>query len=326
MRMMENGARRFVAKGLFLGVLFYAVSLLFSALFAQAWDWRSWQDPRKRLLYEPVPGNSDIILLGDSIWISSYVKSEEDALWKVLEKLTGKRVFNATLNGADPPDFLNAVKLLPKRETTGTVVFLDVVPTRFLSRNYVEPAQGNYPGEFSGLVADGLIRRFMVSLRKPLLVFDTDIVMNCLLRKTYFSVGDDRPRVWAKDGDFALKRFQTFERYIVDTDDLRRMDWITGLKTALDRKGYRLVIVVTPVNQFLIREYAGKDKAEIYLTRISRARGALVRFLQENQIEYVDCSGEADADGFADLIHTNARGDEKVAEKMAGYIRLHRQE
>ncbi len=207
--MMENGARRFVARALFLGVMFYAVSLLFSVLFAQAWDWRSWQDPRKRLLYEPVPGDSDIILLGDSIWISSYVKSEDETLWKALEKLTGKRVFNATLNGADPPDFLNAVKLLPKREKTGAVVFLDVVPTRFLPRNYVEPERGNYPGEFSSLIADSLVRRLIVFLRKPLLVFDADIVLNCLLRKTYFSVGDDRPRVWAKDGDFALRRFRT---------------------------------------------------------------------------------------------------------------------
>ena len=323
MHMMENGAKRFVAKALFLGVLFYAVSILFSALFAQAWDWRSWQDPRKRLLYEPVPGDCDIILLGDSIWISSYVKSETETLWKVLEKLTGKRVFNATLNGADPPDFLNAVKLLPKREKTGTVVFLDVVPTRFLPRNFEEPAGGNYAGEFSNLAADNLMRRGFIFLRKPLLIFDTDIVLNCLLRKTYFSVGDDRPRVWAKDGDFALKRFRTFERYIVDTDELKQMDWIAGLKTALDRKGYRLVIVVTPVNQFLIGEYAGKDQAEIYLARIARARGALMRFLQEKQIDNVDCSADVDSDGFVDLIHMNARGDEKVAEKMADYIRLH---
>ena len=324
--MTENGARRFVAKALLLGVLFYAMSLLFSALFAQAWDWRSWQDPRKRLLYEPVPCDSDIILLGDSIWISSYVKSEEDTLWKVLEKLTGKRVFNATLNGADPPEFLNAVKLLPNREKTGTVVFLDVVPTRFLPRTFDEPAGGNYAEEFSNLAGDNLMGRAFVFLRKPLLVFDTDIVMNCLLRKTYFSIGDDRPRVWSKDSDFALKRFRTFERYIADADGLKRMDWITGLKIALDRKGYRLVIVITPVNQFLIKEYASNDQAEIYLTRIARAREALMRFLQENQIDYVDCSGDVDADGFADLIHTNARGDEKVAEKMAGYIRMPRQE
>ncbi len=104
------------------------------------------------------------------------------------------------------------------------------------------------------------------------------------------------------------------------------MDWIPELNAALDQKGYRLVVVITPVNQFLIKEYASNDQAEIYLTRIVRAREALMRFLQENQIDYVDCSGDADSDGFVDLIHTNARGDEKVAEKMAGYIRLHRQE
>jgi lysophospholipase L1-like esterase len=100
------------------------------------------------------------------------------------------------------------------------------------------------------------------------------------------------------------------------------MDWIPELNAALDRKGYRLVVVVTPVNQFLIKEYASKDQSEIYLARIARARGALMRFLQENQIDYVDCSADVNSDGFVDLIHTNARGDEQVAEKMAGYIRL----
>src|SRR5208337_2197160 len=247
MHMSENDARRLIAKALFLSVLFYAISILLSSLFEREWNWRSWQDPRKRLLYETVTNDSDIILLGDSIWISSYVKSEDEMLWKDLERLTEKHVFNATLNGADPPDFMNAVKLLPRREGSQTLTFLDVVPTRLLPRTFVEPAKGNYVGEFSKLIADNPMDRAIVFLRKPLLIFNEEIVMNCLLRRTYFSIGDDRYRIWAKDGDLALIRFRTFERYIVDTDELRRLDWITALNADLGRRGYRLVVVVTPV-------------------------------------------------------------------------------
>jgi hypothetical protein len=317
---VQLDAKRFMAKALFLGAVFYGVSLLLSALFSQAVDWRSWQDPRKRLLYEPVPANSDIIVLGDSVWISSYVKLEADTLWSVLEQLTGKRVFNASLNGADPADFLNAVRLLPKREGKPAVVFLDVVPTRLLPRTFSEPAAGNYAGDFSRLIADNPMRRVFVALRRPLLIFNTDVVLNCILRKRHFSVGDDRFRVWARDGDFALKRFRTFERYVADTDTFRRPDWIMELHTDLARKGYRLVIVVTPVNQSLIKEYAGKDRAESYQTRIGKAHDFLVQFLRDNRIEWVDCYADCDSDCFADLIHTNARGDKRMAERMADYL------
>lgn len=323
--MTKNDAGRFIAKALFLGVLFYGISFLLSSVFARESNWRAWQDPRKRLLYETVSNKNDIILLGDSIWISSYVKSEEETLWKGLERLTGKPVFNATLNGADPPDFLNAVKLFPKREGRQSVAFLDVVPTRLLHRNFAEPVKGNYVGEFSQLVADNPLERVVVRLRKPLLIFNEEIVMNCLLRKTYFSIGDDRYREWENDGDFALKRFRTFERYIADTDELKPVDWITAVHGDLGRKGYRLIVVVTPVNQYLIRAYASPRESEMYLARIGRAHRVLVEFLQQHRIEYVDCFDEAESDDFADLIHTNERGDERIAEKMADYLRIHQQ-
>jgi hypothetical protein len=317
---MQAGAKQFVGKSLFLGALFYGVSLLLSALFSHSIDWRSCQDPRKRLLYEPVPADTDIIVLGDSVWISSYVKSEEETLWRVLEQLTGKRVFNASLNGADPPDFLNAVNLLPKPAGTGAVAFLDVVPTRLLPRSFNEPADGNYAAEFSSLTANNPVRHAFVSLRKPLLILKNDVVLNCILRKRQFSVGDDRFRVWSEDGSFALNRFRMFERYTINTDGWRPLDWITELNAALARKGYRLIVTVTPVNRYLIREYADKEKADYYQNRIDRAHEALVRFLQEQGVDHVDCYEECDSDSFADLIHTNARGDRRMAERMARHL------
>lgn len=317
---MENGARKIVAKALFLGVLFYAISLALSFLFSNFFDWKSYQDPRMRLLYEPVDGDTGIILLGDSVWTSSYVNSEGDTLWKVLERHTGQSVFNATLNGADPPDFKNAVALLPNRRGKGAIAFLDVVPTRLLPRTYVEGATGNYAGEFARLVGGNFIERALVFLQKPLLIFNIDITLNCILQKKHFFVGDQRNRVWNKDGDFALKRFRTFERYLVATEDFRGVDWIKELDGSLGNKGYRFVIVVTPVNKFLVKEYSSRDKAHVYESRIDRAHEVLVRFLKENRIQYLDCYGDFDSDSFVDLIHWNAHGDRLIAEKMARFI------
>jgi hypothetical protein len=318
--MRQHDARRFVKKAIFLGGMFYAATLLLSLVFSQAYDWRYWQDPRKRLLYEPVPGTVDVILLGDSVWTSSYVQSAAETLWGVVRELTGKHVYNATLNGADPPDFLNAVRLFPDRTERRSLVFLNVVPTRLLHRTFVEPAAGNYAGDFSTLTGSSAVRSAFVFLRRPLMIFNTEMVLNCLLRKKHFSVGDHRDRVWSDDGAFALNRFRTFERYVVDTDQLKRPDWIKELDVALERKGYGLVVVVTPVNRFLIRKYATPQKAAIYEWRIARAREALLQFLHENHIPYVDCSEVGDSDSFADLLHTNARGDRRMAEAIADYL------
>jgi hypothetical protein len=313
-------APRFALKAILLGAGFYAVSLMLSFLFDEFSNWRAWQDPRKRLLYEAVPHDTDIVLLGDSIWISSYVDSEQHTLWKLLEANTGKRVFNATLNGADPPDFVNAIKLLPTRERSGAVVFLNIVPTRLLPRSFAERAGGNYSGEFANLAGDSPARRLYVWLRKPLRIFDTEIVSNVVLRKRHFAIGDDRYRVWSRDGEFALRRFRTFERYIVDTVELRDLEWIATIDTRLGEKGYRLVVAITPVNRALIRAYATPERAASALLRLEQAHAELIRFLRKRGIGFVDCYEDATADEFADLIHVNADGDRRVAGCLAHYL------
>src|SRR5206468_11678801 len=116
-----------------------------------------------------------------------------------------------------------------------------------------------------------------------------------------------------------LKIFRTFERYLDPAGALRRIDWLAELKQRISSRGYRLVVVITPVNEFLIREYSNPEKVTAYELRFRRVHEALVRFLDENRIDYLDCFGEGDSEGFVDLIHTNARGDRLIAKRMAGY-------
>ena len=85
----------------------------------------------------------------------------------------------------------------------------------------------------------------------------------------------------------------------------------------------RLVIFITPINNFLIQGYASPEDAEKDSARIANARQALLRYLQQRGIDSIDAAGQFDAESFVDMIHPNARGDRRIAELIAGYLQLH---
>jgi hypothetical protein len=151
-------------------------------------------------------------------------------------------------------------------------------------------------------------------------IFDTEIVLNVALRKRHFAIGDDRYRVWSRDGEFALRRFRAFERYIVDTVKLRDLEWIATVDAKLRERGYQLVVAITPVNRGLIRAYATPERARRALARLEQAHAELTGFLRNRGIRFVDCYEDATADEFADLIHVNADGDRRIAARLARYL------
>jgi hypothetical protein len=310
--------KRFLYRASVLCIIFYSVTLVCSFLFGWAVDWKRWQNPRDRLLYEPITSAVDIVIIGDSVFVSGFVDSENDSIWMVLHRLTGKRVFNASLNGADVPDFLNVVKLLPRQEEKKVVVFLNVAPSRFFYRR--TPTRANYAGEFSWLVSDSLGRKGLILLKKPLILLNRDIMLNCLVRPKFFPSGHNYDRIWSKDGDLALNRFRQFEQITIDTDKLKPFDWINDAAISMRSKGYLPVICATPVNTFLISKYASDIDADRYVTQFDSAHRALIQYLQRNKIEYIDGYNQFDSDSFADLIHMNSRGDRHMAEMMAQYI------
>lgn len=317
---MQKEARQFFVKGLTLIALFYALTLFGSVLFDQIVDWRAYQDPRQRLLWGGIDPTSEIIILGDSGFLSQYVDSEEQTLWRVLERLTGKRVFNGTLDGAEPPDFIKAGRLLAQHEGGGKVVLLDIIPTRFLRDRTPRGESGNYPTEFSRRLGENPLSRLLVYVGKPLLVLDSDILISCLKRKQFFGTKQYRNVIWSEDGGRARKRFRGLEKYWSDNGDLKNFGWIEELELILKTKGYRLVLVLTPVNSDLVKEYARLVEPDAIEKRLEFAHKTLLGYLRENQIAYVDTYGHLASEDFVDLFHANARGDRRIAELIT--IRL----
>ncbi len=316
--MLSQGARWFIVKGFALLASFYALTLAGSFLFTRVVDWRAWQDPRKRLLWDGVDPTAEIIILGDSAFVSGYVDREDQSLWKVLEQRTGRHVFNGTLTGAEPADFVNAAKLLAQFDGTGKIVLLDIIPDRFLRNGAPPQESGNYPTEFSRRIGENIIRRLVIKLVKPLKVLDVDILVNVVKRKRFFGTKEYRDVVWSRDGGHALTKFKTFEKYWLATGDLKNFRWLEEVESILKARGYRLTVVLTPANDALLNEYAREPR--VYEKRLAAAHEALLGYLEETGESYIDAYGKFESEEFADLIHFNASGDRHMAELIAAHL------
>src|SRR5262245_59108819 len=98
---MQLAARRFVIRFALLTLAFYVIVAAGSYAFDRLTDWRSRQNPRERLLWDLRTDEADLIVLGDSVFISAYVDSASDSLGNLLAKRTGKAVFDGAMDGAD---------------------------------------------------------------------------------------------------------------------------------------------------------------------------------------------------------------------------------
>ena len=319
--MLSPGANWFIAKGFALMTSFYIVTLVGSFLFTQAVDWRAWQDPRKRLLWDGVDPTATIAIIGDSAFLSGYVNTEDQSLWKVLERVTGRHVFNGTLDGAEPADFIKAAQLLAQYDGTGKIVLLDIIPDRFLQNRAPPQESGNYPTEFGRRVGENITSRLLVTLVKPVKVLDPDILMNVVKRKRFFGTKEYRDVVWSSDGSGrARAKFQSFEEYWLDTGGLNSFRWIEGIECILQQRGYRLIVVLTPVNRVLLNEYARLREPKAYEKRLDAAHETLLSYLDEKGVPYIDAYTQFESEEFADLIHFNASGDRHMAELIAAYL------
>ena len=128
--------------------LLYGIVALANTVFVHLVDWRAYQNPNERLLWDPDLPRTGLVILGDSVFAASYVDSAEQKFSFLLQQRSGKKVFNGALEGADPPDFLNAAELLTSRGMKGATVVLDIMPNRFLEFNQLENPSGNQARRF----------------------------------------------------------------------------------------------------------------------------------------------------------------------------------
>lgn len=314
------GAKRIVTKCVLFPVLLYGIVALANTVFVHLVNWRGRQNPRERLLWDPDLPRTGLVILGDSVFASSYVDSTQQTFSFLLQQWSGKQVFNGALEGADPPDFMNAGELLTSSGMKGATVVLDIMPNRFLEFNQLENPSGNEARRFERLLGHGALSSFLTEIRRPLVILDPDIVMNCLIRRQFVGAGPYRNRVWDKDSDdLAQRRFQVFQQQIA-FGKLRSFAWIQELNGLLKRSDDKLVIFVSPVNETLIGTYSSKEYAARYLAEFSRAHQHLLEYLDRQGIPYVDGSNQFDSEDFVDLVHVNANGERRIAELIYEYV------
>jgi hypothetical protein len=314
------GAKVLFTKLAIFVLLFYGAAMVASLLFARIVDWRAYQNPRERLFWDNAISQADVIFLGDSVFDESFVNSPQDAFASIVEEITGKRVLNGALNGAEPPDFLNASQLLVADGVHGATVVLDVMPNRSLAFRRPEQASGNYAGRFRRVLGDDVVSRAVAKVRQPLIALDPDILLNCLKRqKRFYGVGATRDRVWYSDGDMARRRFEVFQQQVT-SGPFQPLAWIKDADVILKQNGNRLVVFISPVNDALIDAYSSPEDARKYRALYSAAHTRLVQYLRHSSIPYIDATGELDSDSFADMVHVNARGNRRFAELIVRYL------
>ena len=318
-RKLPPDAKRLVAKLVLFPVLLYGLVALANSVFVHLVDWRRYQNPNERLLWDPDLPRTGLVILGDSVFASSYVDSDKQTFSFLLQQWSGEKVFNGALEGADPPDFLNAAELLTSRGLKGATVVLDIMPNRFLEFNQLENPSGNQARRFERLLGHGAVSSLLVEIRRPLVILDPDIVMNCLIRKKFFGVDPYKNREWDKDGELAHRRFQVFQQQIA-FGRLRSFAWVQELNNLLKRNHDKLVIFISPVNEALIDTYSTKEYAARCHLEFSRAHQSLLSYLDSQGIPYIDGSKQFGAEDFVDLVHVNVHGERRIAELIDGYV------
>ncbi len=287
-------------------------------------------DPRRSLFHRLDLSPYRVALLGDSVFGSYYVDREAQALWSRVEALTGRRTLPAGLNAARGSDMVQAAWFLAPRLEPGAVVFVDVTPLKVWLR---EP--GWYEEEFrhyAGFLGEPLSapQRAWNAAAQPLvsrLLFPEDgpLLATALVGRRHFEKGPYRDRTWDRPPDYARARYRKWLEAFhageaTRPGDLGMLDEIAG---ALSRRGHRPVFVLYPLNRALITAFSPAPEAAAVLDHLAERHARTVAWLADRGLPVVDLVDLVPAEGFADLAHTNAAGDEAVARALAAWLAAH---
>jgi hypothetical protein len=320
--------------GLLLAVV--ASDRLLGSLIEHDARWRSSQDPRERILWDSDFDGSPVVLIGDSEFSSAYVDSPQETLWARLSALSGEQVFPAALNGANWIDLLMMAKRVAALWPPGTTAFIGIVPARIFVPHVSSPPRSYYFAELGLLVdyhyaneswlqrVEGRLifelarRSFLIRNRQWILRY----LQSCLTGRPFNA--EHRSRTWNAEGVFALNTFRALEDSLAArwSHLIVPASWAQSLEQVLSERGIRPVFVLLPLNVALIRQYSdGKLPIEQMLTA---SHDYLVRELLASGFSFVDLFRGLDSSSFADLAHTNSRGDDAIAVALSDWLRAHR--
>jgi hypothetical protein len=321
--------------GLLLAVV--ASDRLLGAVIENDASWRTSQDPRQRVLWDSQYDGSPVVLIGDSEFCSFYVDAPGETLWDRLSVRSGKRVFPASLDGARPIDIMLIARRVAALWPSGTTAFIGITSTRiFRPRTTSLPRASNYSPQFRLLVNHAFANEGWLPRIERRLAFDlagrSFLIRNQEWVLRYlralltggpdrFSSDETRIRTWNIDGDFALRRFRRFEAALAadSVDQLVSFNWIRSLEEVLSERGIRPVFVLLPLNVALVNQYSDKKVPTEQI--LTSSHDYLVRELLASGFNFVDLFRELNSASFADVNHTNTRGDDAIAGALNDWLR-----
>lgn len=336
-----HGIITYITKLLLFAVVISLMLVLLGKVFERSVDYRRLQDPRARILWDSDYDGSSIVLIGNSVFGSYYVDSADQTIWQRMERLCNKKVFPASLNGAKGIDVLLVSRHISKSWPKDTTVFVSIIPTTFINnkdkhllKNVPVPFNGNYDKKLSTFILYYDDKdSFYDKMHKTIVYYvcnnfyllrNREIVESYFNNKTipikYYNIGNDHNRIWNVDGSFARNNYDAFE-YMVDLKkQIYNFKFIQEIAELFRNSGMKVVFVLTPLNKKLVYEYAKTENSVTVINKLETTHRELLSYLNTNRLNYVDIYDKVEANGFADMIHTNVCGDEIMAENMATWV------
>lgn len=297
-------------------IFIFAVPQALLAIWMQRTD--SQLEPRKYIFSKNQPRGYHYALLGDSEFCSVNVDSESQTLWKQIEKMSGKRVFPGALEGGEQEALTKGAIYLSRILPPGSTVFIDAIP----GKNWLNDSQ-NYKNRFAALVGNydqthhGMLSNLYLDI--IIKVYPFHISGEDIKSLIPFARPKREPiinRTWYSNDDYAKKSFEHFDAKKIQYSDFSKIGIITEI---FKSQQIRPVFVLTPPNTSLVRAYSSQNSDSI-IQILNRYHENLKTFLLSHNIDHIDLGGMVPSEGFADLIHTNAIGDEIIAKGIADYI------
>lgn len=297
-------------------------------------DWRSSADPRHKILWHPDPDGSKIVLLGDSVFCSNFVDSADRMLGHRLATLSGEKVYQGALNGAKEDDFRSAARTIAERWPAGTIVFLDIIPTRFgIQRQGADTTKANYEKAFKritrveGSDLESLLNNHVLHpLRQSLFLLHNQEVVRTtfdhwIRNRKYFKVGEEYNRIWY-EGDARQARIGlNVAKQIHSSPDEMDFTLLNDLHATLTGAGIKLVYVLTPYCREIVDSFETQDQAQRMHLGLSNIHEKLKSFLDKKGYEYIELYNQIPSENFANLVHLNESGEEIAAEHMASWLK-----
>jgi len=276
---------------------------------------------RKSLFYELDLSQYELVITGDSVFGSNYVTSRENTLWAELEKISGKEVFPGAIDGSKALDLISTAEYLSEKLKPGTIVFMDSTP----SRNWGDIIKANYHNQFFMLrgytdydknLFHDLYNKLMVPITSRMFRGrDLFEVFGSIAGRSYYK---KNVKNWRESVDQTRENLKLFEEYETKSENKNiKIPSYVALKIISDiykNKKIRLIVVLSPLNKDMAK-LIGSDLKKYKITHDS-----LIRYLQLNEIEYIDMFNKLNQDMFVDMIHTNGNGDYYMARIMNNYI------